>query len=169
MGLRVGLVALVMLPDIALACLPGESVFMSCVICDSGARLEVCSTATDVTYRFGPPGRPPDLELSVPLRAATYEPWNGVGRAIAEGVTFRNGDYAYEVYAGFDRMFDEADTAEAPVHFGGVRVTRNDTPVVDATCLPETVDFGWSPVLWDQMHDLGLRWDDRARAWQEPL
>lgn len=166
MGLRAGIAALTCLPNIAFACLPGEGVFMSCTIEESGERLEVCSTADAVTYRFGPQGKKPDLELSVALADADYTPWQGVGRAIAEGIVFRNGAYSYEVYAGFDRMMeDEAEDLER--HFGGVRVLRADAPLLEANCDPSTVDFAWSPVLWDQMNDAGLRWDFDARMWRK--
>lgn len=164
MGPRVGFVALCLLTHPALACLPGESVFMSCTIQESGERLEVCSTASDVTYRFGPPDRAPDLELSVPLPDAKYEPWSGVGRAISEGISFQNERYTYEVYAGFNRRLEDED-ANAPRSFGGVRVRRDGAPLLQAICLPQTVTFTWSADLWDQMHDFGLRWDYGLRAW----
>ncbi|WP_175484849.1 hypothetical protein [Jannaschia pohangensis] len=138
---------------------------MSCTIATNGKYLEVCHDAETVFYRFGPANRPAELALSVPITEVDYVPWPGVGRSIAEGIDFRNGNHVYKVYAGFDRMYDD-EPEDLERSFGGVRIARDDLPLGEMICDPPTVDFGWSPPLWDAMIAAGLEWNDREQTWR---
>ncbi len=150
------------------ACDAGEQTFMSCRIEDSANVLRVCFDTNDVHYRFGPAKQAPDLALSQSITDVAYVPWPGVGQAIWEEVAFRNGAYRYTVWAGFDRMFDEAEYNATPHHgFGGVRVTTvaDNVEVVTLECERATVEFAWDDILYRAKNARGLVWDDRTRTW----
>lgn len=149
------------------ACAPGEQTFMSCAIDGRSEVLRVCFTETDVFYRFGAPNEVPDLALVSKVADVEYRPWPGVGRSIWETVRFQNDDYAYEVYAGFDRMFGDETEADHPTpSFGGVRALRADMVLQELECRRDTVDYAWGEGLYDAKRALGLDWNDVDLRWQ---
>ena len=149
-------------------CGPNEQTFMSCQIENSSDILRVCFDETDIHYRFGPRGKTPELALSDSIAMVDYLPWPGLGRAIWESVTFRTGDYAYEVTGGFERPFDEEAYEDIPHRsFGSVYVTRGGEDLIDLSCDRSTVDFAWDVRLWTAKTDLGFSWNDREKVWVE--
>lgn len=149
-------------------CLPGEEAFMSCQIDGSENILRVCFDHTTTFYRFGQRDQTPDLEMSEPIATVDYRPWPGVGRSIAEGVSFANEGYAYDVFAGYERMFGEEEYEDIPNrNFGGVRVSRDNVQVAELVCARETVYFAWGEGLWTAKHNLGVVWDYQRREWVE--
>ena len=138
-----------------------ETVFIGCTF-DTGVKaVTVCVTDDEATYEFGPTGDVPDLTLAEPVSTVAYTPWPGVGRAIWETVTFQNGAYRYEVYAGIDRNPD----GEPP--YGGVIVRKGDQELTDLTCDLGSVTYTYDPVLSDAKAAAGLCWSGDAEAgWQ---
>lgn len=150
------------------ACLPDEQTFMSCKIEESGKSLRVCFDDTTTYYRFGYPDQVPDLALADPIGTVNYMPWSGVGRSIAEGVSFENEGYTYDTFAGFERMFGDEEYEDIPHRsFGGVNVWRQDALIAQLTCDRQTVDFAWGEGLYHAKEALGFSWNDRDRMWIE--
>lgn len=131
---------------------------LSCTAEGGGKQIEVCATATDLTYAFGPPGKP-ELTLSEPLAGGTYTPWAGFGRAIWESVGFRNAGYVYEAWFSFDRL-DENAMIE-----GGVNVISGDDLVAQVTCDPGTVEAAFDP-LFARMEAAGFCRNREEHRWQ---
>jgi len=149
-------------------CLTGERTFMSCQIEDKTAILRVCFTNTDIHYRYGPRGSAPELSITETIGTVNYRPWNGVGRSIVEEVEFQTGRFAYRVYAGFERIFDEEEYEDiAHRQFGGVRVFEGDAEIATLLCERKTVDFAWEVELFEAKEGLGFVWDHREREWVE--
>ena len=150
-------------------CAPRQEAFMTCQIEDSSKTISVCFDAHDVSYRFGVPGQPPELELHDRVATVNYTPWPGVGRSIWEAVKFENDGFSYVVFGGFERMFGDEEYEDVPHRgFGGVRVTRGDEEIITLTCARETVDFAWGEGLWTAKHDLGIVWDYQTETWIAP-
>lgn len=148
------------------ACGLQQETFMSCQIEGQSDLLAVCFDAEVAHYTFGPPEEP-ELSLSEAVRTLSYTPWPGAGRAIWEDVTFRNGNYSYTVYGGFERMFDDETEDNHPQpFFGGVHVRRGDVTVAELSCDPDTVDFAWGEGLWDAKQAAGMTWDFETGSWQ---
>ena len=114
--------------------------FLYCEIEGGQKEVEVCFDGSQATYRFGPIGGTPELELNLWIsEGATYFPWQGVGRDIAEGIDFSSGGFTYATYGGFDRMTAADDTVVS--HFGGIRVFKGEQVIASLTCAPETVEW----------------------------
>jgi hypothetical protein len=150
------------------ACLAGEEAFMTCQIENSTKSLRVCFDDQTTFYRFGTVGKPPELTLSEPIVTVDYRPWPGVGRSIAEGVTFMNDDYTYNVFAGFERMFGDEEYEDIPHRsFGGVRVQQGGIHMIELVCALKTVEFAWGEGLWSAKHNLGVVWSYETDDWVE--
>lgn len=82
-------------------------------ICDFEGRdttVYLCSNENTVTYSYSAFGEDPELILYETIKDIDYIPWDGPG-ALSGSVTFRNGDYAYEVASVF-----EADPFDGAPH-----------------------------------------------------
>jgi len=133
---------------------------MACSFDDGAKTVQVCLSFDQVTYTYGPKFGDPELTLSENVTTIDYLPWPGVGSAIWETVTFYNGDYSYEVLAGFER------DPENPQSFGGISVRRDDEEVANLTCDPDSVEFGWEVALFDAKRAAGQCWRDAPnRGW----
>lgn len=130
---------------IGTACLIGQSamacgeIIHACTFKDGATAVKVCLNSESVTYAYGPNGGTPDLALEVSIADAEYTPWPGVGRSIAEGVTFRNGAFSYEVFGGSPKL-DEND--ELGPMFGGIIISENDNVIARLTCDEGSVEWG---------------------------
>ena len=87
----------------AALCDAGSTTVLSCTTGRGTKQLDACITGDRVTYRFGP-HTAPDLRLSAPIKEVAHQPWPGIGRAIWESTTFRNGAFSYEVYGAYDKI-----------------------------------------------------------------
>lgn len=124
---------LVTVATAAQAACPTTEIF-SCQV--KSKTVEVCLGAGTVTYTYGRPGKP-ELDLSATVQQAEYTPWAGVGRSIYEEVTFRNGPYAYLVWAALDRhVLDEKNPEKIS---GGVLVFKNEAEIASLSCKPFTI------------------------------
>ncbi|MHA3914700.1 hypothetical protein [Halovulum sp. GXIMD14793] len=154
-------------PPAAFADCPKEmDTFMSCQISGKPTEVAVCFDLYTVSYAYGPVGGAPDLTLSETVQDALYEPWSGVGRAIWESVTFYNDGYAYEVFGGFDRPFSEEESQQENRHFGGINILKDDQPVANLECKPETVAYVYGNGLYDVRTNAGQSWDRQTGNWE---
>lgn len=152
-----------MVPSLALACGPSETLYLSCTLSNGAKTLEVCHDATTARYAFGAIGQTPELELVRPLAEVNLNPWPGVGRSIWEDVTFENESHRYTVYGAFDRQPDE--TGALPVVRGGVVVQRGVEDLAALSCDPGSVDFPWSTTLFEAKTAAGQCYDLGERRW----
>ena len=106
---------------------------LSCTTGRGTKQLDVCITGDRVTYRFGP-HTAPDLRLSAPIKEVAHQPWPGIGRAIWESTTFRNGAFSYEVYGAYDKIDQTSN--------GGVTVTEQGREIAALTCDSGTAELG---------------------------
>lgn len=123
-------------------CAPHLEQFLYCRIEGGQKEVQVCFDGSQASYRFGPVGGAPELALTLWIsEGATYLPWQGVGREIAETIEFSTNGFTYSAYGGFDRMTAADDTIES--HFGGVRVFQGAKLLADLSCIPHTVEWGY--------------------------
>jgi hypothetical protein len=147
-------------------CPQGQELFTSCQIEGRNTAVLVCSDDQVATYGYGAIGKAPDLVLSEAVRHVDFEPWSGVGKEIAESVTFYNGDYSYHVVGGFNQPFFEEETQPSSWHYGWIDVAKNGARLSRLECIPETVTYGYPSSIYDAKVGAGLIWDDRSRVWQ---
>ena len=132
---------------------------------EGGKQLEICADAEAVRYSFGPISNP-ELELSNPLAASGYRPWPGVSRTIWDSVTFENDAYVYEVVTSLERIYPEEEEADITVlRRDGVYVLKNEMPVAELICLPDTVE-GAVDLLYDHLGSHGMCWSFSTHAWE---
>ena len=142
-------------PVLAACAVPGGTV-LSCTTGGGAKALDVCIAGSDISYRYGPRGAAPELSLNAHVAQVEHQPWPGIGRTIWENTTFRNGSYAYEVYAAFDKI-DQTDS-------GGVTVYRGGSEIASVTCDPGSVTLGmWAVSDAKQAH--GVCWDLNSHSW----
>jgi len=149
-------------PTAAFAC---DEVVHSCTFKQGATQVQVCLNPQTVTYDYGPTGGTPDLSLAVTIADAEYTPWPGVGNAIFEGVTFRNGAFSYEVFGGSPKL-DEND--ELGPLFGGIIISENNETIARLSCDEGSVV--WAGYGTDGIYGAktaaGQCWDSRNRAWE---
>ena len=146
------------LPNVAWGACVGETLF-SCPIQGSSKVIEMCLKDEVLTYRFGRPGQP-EIELTEPVAAGTYRPWNGIGRSITEAVTFTNRDYSYDVWWSLDRLEEDRPVT------GGVTIFQGEKYLAQVECAPGTVGDSFEPILTDAMRANGQCWDYASHSWQ---
>lgn len=142
----------------ALAC--GE-IIHACTFKGGTTAVQVCLNNDTVSYAYGPNGGTPDLSLEVSIRDAEYTPWPGVGNSIAEGVTFRNGGFSYEVFGGSPKL-DEND--ELGPMFGGIVISENDETIARLSCDVGSVVWGGygTDGIYGAKTDAGQCWKNFA-------
>ena len=139
--------------------------FTFCDITGKGTVLRVCHDDAIVTYSYGLPGETPQLYLSEPIASVDYHPWDAPG-ATSGSITFRNGDYAYEVASLFvSEPF--ADDIPSVTHFGWVTVTRNGEVVDKLECRPEPSRYVYGGALYERMTAMGLVWKGYGEGWTD--
>ncbi|MEO9516399.1 MAG: hypothetical protein ABJH45_21395 [Paracoccaceae bacterium] len=155
------------LPTTAFAgCSAGLELFNSCQIADRNTEVSVCFDSERVEYNYGPIGETPELTLTDTIINAEYVPWSGVGKAIWEYTVFRNGEYAYEVGAGFDRPFSEDEQmSDEERHFGWISITQNGSELGRLECIPDTVSYAFGAGIYDEKTTAGLMWDGIEEKW----
>lgn len=155
------LAALFVLPGAVMAaCPPNATVLVSCDLKNGAKRLETCLLGDRALYRYGTPGKPPELEMLRHVRDVDMTPWPGVSRTIWEGFTFFNEDIGYEVYHSIDK-----DPDAGPIR-GGITVMRGDETLATLECDPGTVDSaGYSLPLYEAKEAAGQCWDFNSFKW----
>lgn len=149
------LLTLLPLPAAA-GCAAGEEVFS----CHIGLKsLEICHIGTDLTYAFGPGGKP-DLVLTEALKTVNFTPWPGVGSEIWETVAFGNAGYSYEVWTSVARDPEDAKGLQ-----GGVRVLNGEATIAELHCDPGTPSRSLDGI-WDLKESVGLCWEFGSQSWK---
>lgn len=97
----------------ALACASPQAVVFSCLT-KKARQVEVCAAGPVLSYRYGQPGKTPELAFSVPRTQTTTRQWNGVGRWMSYAVSLPNGPARYTVFSGVDRT-DEQHAVDAGI------------------------------------------------------
>ncbi len=141
-------------------CAPSETEVFSCKIAGSSKRVEICEGGQVARYSFGKAGQSPELDLSAPIAALDYVPWNGIGRTIYEQVTFQNKGYGYTVYFLFDRLSEVPTQAVS----GGISVEQNAQEIANLECNPDTISSGME-IFVERKRAVGLCWDYKSFAW----
>ncbi|MEM6408387.1 MAG: hypothetical protein AAF700_08220 [Pseudomonadota bacterium] len=142
----------------AFSCGVGEWEVFDCSVSGGKKTLRICSTEEAAIYRFGVPGKDPELELFEPIPSFDYQPWPGIGRYLNERVTFTNDSYGYTVYSSFDRLSEGAQQE------GGVIVIKGDAELAHLRCDAGSVSARID--LFGQFKSAaGQCWDYEARNW----
>lgn len=136
-------------------CHQRSATVLTCTIDQGAKQLEVCLDGEEVIYRFGLADAP-DLILSAPITEVAHQPWPGIGRAIWESTTFRNGDFTYEVHGSFDKLDQISD--------GGVTVRENGREIASLSCDRGSTELGLFAIS-DAKEAAGQCWDAEARRW----
>ncbi len=97
-------------------------------------------------YRYGKPGKAPELEIRSSQKEVVYTPWNGVGSAIWARLGFRNKGYFYDV----GRSIQKGGESQ-PEGFIDIYEPGNDTPIATKQCQTGTVQ-GDLDGLWDRFN-----------------
>lgn len=157
------LAAAIALPGAAMAACPSNAaVLVSCNLKHGTKRLETCLLGDRALYRYGTPGKPPELEMLRHVRDVGMTPWPGVSRTIWESFTFFNDDIGYEVHHSIDKGPDAG-----PLR-GGITVMRGDDVLASLDCDPGTVESaGYSLPLYEAKEAAGQCWDFASFAWTE--
>ena len=114
----------------AMAACPSDGrVVFSCVT-KKAKLIEVCDLDQQLSYSFGPAGKP-ELVLRVPRAQASTRQWEGIGRSISYSVDIPNGKTTYSVFWAADRMDENADIS------AGVEVIINGKSAATVSCNPK--------------------------------
>lgn len=153
-------------PSVALACAPGETLHFFCTFQNGTKEVTVCHDDRTALYRFGAKGRAPELTIEQDVARLAYTPWPGIGRTIWEEVTFETAGHSYTVFASIDRE-PPADGAHDIVVTvsGGIVVARGDDSLATLTCDPGSVAFPWGTALFDAKEAAGMCYDPATRNW----
>lgn len=144
----------------ALADCPGGIVLVSCPMANGTKYLETCLMEDRVLYAFTGGVAENAFVLDRPVTEVDMTPWPGIGRTIWEDFTFTNGDYAYQVHYGFDRLSEESEM------FGGVTVKKGEVEIATLSCDPGTVNSaGFGLPLFDAKEAAGQLWSFEMREW----
>ncbi|WP_342076335.1 hypothetical protein [Yoonia sp. SS1-5] len=146
-------------------CPAGQEAFTSCQIEGRSTEVFLCFDDAVATYHYGPIGETPDLTISETIAQVDYEPWNGLGTAISETITFYNGEFSYEVGDGFERPFSEEEMELGPRRFGWIDVAQNGQSLSRLECIPDTVGYGFGGGIHDVKVAEGFDWDDNSKTW----
>lgn len=146
-------------------CASGRIPLTVCDIAGKDTVLRVCHDDFTVTYSYGVAGEVPQLFLSEPIATVDYHPWDAPAPT-SGSITFRNGEYAYEVASLFvTQPFD--DDIPSVTHFGWVTVTRNGEVVDKLECRPEPSRYVYGGALYEHMTAMGLEWNGYEQDWTE--
>lgn len=146
-------------------CSPALIPFTVCDIVGKDTVLRVCHDDFTVTYSYGRPDEVPELYLSEPIETVDYYPWDAP-EPTSGSITFRNGDYAYEVASLFVSP-PFADDIPSVTHFGWITVTRNGEIVDKLECRPEPSRYAYGGSLYERMTAMGLVWNGYGQGWTD--
>ncbi|MEL6688063.1 MAG: hypothetical protein AAFP97_10640 [Pseudomonadota bacterium] len=146
-------------------CGRGNIPFTFCDIAGKDTVLRVCHDGFAVSYSYGLTDEVPQLFLSEPIATVDYHPWDPP-EPTSGSITFRNGEYVYEVASLFvTQPFD--DDIPSVTHFGWITVTRNGEIVDKLECRPEPSHYVYGGALYERMTAMGLVWRGYEQGWTE--
>jgi len=99
----------------------------------SDKTLELYKQNNTISYKFGHPGRTPELELNRLVGKVDLSIGNATGSELSNSVTFTNGAYSYTVISRINRVAD----AQIPEH--GILVKKNSKYLSYTSCIPASV------------------------------
>lgn len=112
------------------ACTSGARSVFVCLATKGRKRVEVCESASSLSYSFGKLGETAELAFTAPKAAVSGYRWNGMGRYVNNALNLPNGTAVYRVYTSIDRG---EGTRSA-----GVDVAVSGKPVANVKCDMET-------------------------------
>ena len=99
----------------------------------SDKTLELYKQNNTISYKFGHPGRTPDLELNRLVDEVYISIGNATGSELSNSVTFTNSSYSYTVISTIHRVTD----VQIPEH--GILVKKNSKYLSYISCIPASV------------------------------
>lgn len=105
-----------------------DTVLFACTA-NKGKVINVLTSGNNYQYSYGIAGKP-ELVIKAVKNKVIYTPWRGAGSFMSDSITFKNGQYSYEVFAGVDRNTHEQSA--------GVHVYRNGKYVNSVNCTNKT-------------------------------
>ena len=143
-------------------CSTGETEIFACSFHAGRKAVSLCTTPERITYRYGPPGTEPELVMARGYTEVSVQPWNGIGRAIWESVSFANAGHRYELGMSLDKI-DAVDGR--PATGGSILIRRDGDTLADLTCDAGSARYqGFA--LQDAYRDAGYCWDYAAGSWR---
>ncbi len=100
----------------------------------SDKTLELYKENNTISYKFGHPGRTPDLELNRLVDEVYISIGNATGSELSNSVTFTNGSYSYTVISTINRVAD----VQTPEH--GILVKKNSNYLTYISCISASVE-----------------------------
>jgi hypothetical protein len=148
-------------------CTTPQDTFLSCTFSNGRKAVDVCVEGGNMTYRFGPVGKVPDLVLSVPVVDVDYTPWPGIGRAIWETVTFQNGKTSYVVAGVIERRFSEEENDEPESAISGlINVVEGEETLATLDCDAGSVVFAYGGSIYDAKTAAGQCYNLEEQQWE---
>jgi hypothetical protein len=95
--------------------------------------LELYKQNNTISYKFGHPGRIPELELNRLVAEVDILIGNATGSELSNSITFTNGAYSYTVISRINRVAD----VQIPEH--GILVKKNSKYLTYTSCIPASV------------------------------
>lgn len=148
----VGLLATFWTTGAAAADAPAEETVMTCRMLGLDREASVAIAGTRATYRYGASRQRPELTLSTSLAELDYRRKGGAGDTFDEIVTFKSGDTAYRIAAGFRNGTAPDTSALQP--FGTLTVSRAGKTLAALTCRPDSIRRVHDRLL-ARMRDIG--------------
>jgi len=99
----------------------------------SDKTLELYKQNNTISYKFGHPGRTPELELNRLVDEVDISIGNTTGSELSNSVTFTNGAYSYTVTSRINRVAD----VQIPEH--GILVKKNSNYLTYISCISASV------------------------------
>jgi len=100
----------------------------------SDKTLELYKQNNTISYKFGHPGRTPELELNRLVDEVDISIGNVAGSELSNSVTFTNGAYSYTVISRINRVAD----VQIPEH--GILVEKNSNYLTYISCISASVE-----------------------------
>lgn len=101
---------------------------------ESDKTLELYKQNNTISYKFGHPGRTPDLELNRLVDEVDISIGNVIGSELSNSATFTNGSYSYTVISTINRVAD----VQTPEH--GILVKKNSNYLTYISCISASVE-----------------------------
>lgn len=143
-------------PAMAASGLPGEDTIVRCGMEGQDREASITLARDRAIYRYGEPGREPELTLSSALAGLDYRREAGPGDTIDEIITFANGDTSYRFSTGFrDGAVPDPTALRA---FGTLTVHRGGRTLARLNCRKDSIRRAPDRLL-EAMREMGR---DRA-------
>ena len=122
-------------------------VLFHCKIKGSSREVTICDLPDkQYLYRYGKPGKPPEMQIQSAQNEVVYTPWNGIGNSNWARLGFRNKGYLYDVGRSIQKGGETP-----PEGFIDIFEPGNDEPIATKFCETGTVE-GDLDALWDRFN-----------------